>query len=105
MIEQSVAWMDEHDLNLRITNVTEYRAPDSDSATQLPEHANLRYNLEELVDVPLFLADDTPEGRMIFDAAGLHRFKSTAPLAVTILIPHSADAEVESIDTNQYDHG
>jgi len=105
MIEQSVAWMDENDLNLRITNVTEYRAPDSDSASQLPEHANLRYNLEALVDVPLFLTDDTPEGRMIFDDAGLPRFESTVPLAVNILIPHSVVAEGASKATIQFGHG
>src|SRR5690625_5425961 len=93
MIAPADAWRDDNDLTLRTPNVTEYRAPDSDSASQLPEHANLRYNLEALVDVPLFLTDDTPEGRMIFDDAGLPRFESTVPLAVNILIPHSVVAE------------
>lgn len=107
MIEQTVAWMDTHDLGLRVVDVVEYLEPGStdDENDDMEAHPNLRYDIRAQIDVPLFLTNDTPDGRMLFDADGLPRFDDTVALDVDILIPHSVIAEGESKATIQFGHG
>lgn len=107
MIEQSVEWMDNHDLNLRVVEVIEYLEPgrEDEETDTLKVHPNLRYDLRTHIDVPLFLTDDTPAGRMLFDDAGLPRLDGTIALPVDILIPHSVIDEGSSVATIQFGHG
>lgn len=104
MIAQSGDWMDANDFNVEIVDVTSYEEGphDPDDNTY---HPNLRYDIRAHVDVPLFLTDNSPDGRMLFDENGLPTYEDTTALEVDFLIPHSvADAE-SSEAIIQFGHG
>lgn len=104
MIAQSGAWMDSNDLNLRIVDVQKY-IEGTQNEDAPAAHPYLRYDIRAEIDVPLFLTDNSPNGRMLFDEDGLPRYDETTTLEVDFLIPHTV-ADAESSDaTIQFGHG
>lgn len=106
MISQTVDWMDENPFNITAVEVKRYQDPeDPDLDPEAETHAHTHYEIRATLDVPLFLSDATPEGRMRFDEDGLPRYEETYALPFDIVIPHSVVQNGESAATVQFGHG
>lgn len=106
MISQSVDWMDDNALNITSIEIKRYLdLEDPDLDPEAERHEHLHYKISATVDVPLFLTDATPNGRMLFDDDGLPRYEETYALPFDILIPHSVVENGKSVGTVQFGHG
>lgn len=106
MIAQSVEWMDDNSFNITSTDIVRFEDPyDPDLDKADPTHEHLYYDIRATVDVPLFLSDETPEGRMLLDDNGVPRYQDTYALPFDILIPRTVVEEGNSVGTIQFGHG
>lgn len=106
MIAQTVDWMDQEALNITSTSIVKFEDPnDTGLDPEAPTHEHLYYDIRATVDVPLFLDDAGPEGRMQFDESDVPAYEETYALPFDILIPRSVVDNGTSDGTIQFGHG